>query len=195
MPEPLIVISARGVSKRFVIRSESRDGGRTWSKGENSEFPNPNSAVDFIKLKNGHLLLVYNNTNVDDRMPLTAAISTDNDKSYPHRRNILNKPGESAAYPVAVQTRDGKIHVVYTSENRTVVNHAGLAQLIQRALRGPGESRADNRILWELTGRPGLFNGPALRKEIAGEVAELAALAEEPGEFGVLLNGQPVSSV
>jgi predicted neuraminidase len=110
--------------KRFVIRSESRDGGRTWSKGVDSEFPNPNSAVDFIKLANGHLLLVYNNTNIDDRMPLTVAVSTDNDKSYPHRRNIVNKPGDTAAYPVAVQTRDGKIHVVYTSQNRQVVNHA-----------------------------------------------------------------------
>lgn len=111
-------------TSRFVLRSESRDGGRTWSKGENSEFANPNSAVDFIKLQNGHLLLVYNDTNVDDRMPLTVAISTDNDKSYPHRRDIVNKPGDTAAYPVAIQTRDGKIHVVYTSQDRQVVNQA-----------------------------------------------------------------------
>jgi len=109
---------------RFVIRSESRDGGHTWSKGVDSQFPNPNSAVDFIKLRNRHLLLVYNDTNVDDRMPLTAAISTDDDRSYPHRRNIVNQPGDTAAYPVAIQTRDGKIHVVYTSQERQVVNRA-----------------------------------------------------------------------
>jgi predicted neuraminidase len=109
---------------RFVIRSESRDGGETWSDGEDSEFPNPNSAVDFIKLQSGHLLLVYNNTNVGDRMPLTAAISTDDDRSYPHRRNLVNQPGDTAAYPVAIQTQDGKIHVVYTSQERTVVNRA-----------------------------------------------------------------------
>jgi predicted neuraminidase len=109
---------------RFVIRSVSRDGGGTWSKGDNSQFPNPNSAVDFIKLQNGHLLLLNNHTNVGDRMPLTAYISTDNDKSYPHRRHIVNKPGDTAAYPVAIQTRDGKIHVVYTSEERQVVNRA-----------------------------------------------------------------------
>jgi predicted neuraminidase len=109
---------------RFVIRCESRDGGDTWSDGENSEFPNPNSAVEFIKLRNGHLLLVYNDTNVGDRMPLTAAISTDNDKSYPHRRDIINVPGDTAAYPVAIQAQDGKIHVVYTSQERSVVNLA-----------------------------------------------------------------------
>lgn len=110
--------------QRFVIRSESRDGGQTWSKGENSPFPNPNSAVDFIKLRNNHLLLVFNDTNVGDRMPLTAAISTDNDKSYPYRRDIVNKPGDTAAYPVAIQSRDGTIHVVYTSQEREVVNRA-----------------------------------------------------------------------
>jgi predicted neuraminidase len=109
---------------RFVIRSESRDGGQTWSKGVNSQFPNPNAAVDFIKLASGYLLLVYNDTNVGDRMPLTAAISTDNDQSYPHRRDIVNKPGDTAAYPVAIQTSDGKIHVVYTSQERQVVNRA-----------------------------------------------------------------------
>jgi predicted neuraminidase/kynurenine formamidase len=110
--------------KRFVIRSESRDGGRTWSKGENSQFPNPNSAIDFIRLANGHLLLVNNDTNIGDRMPLTVAISTDGDKTYPHRRDIVNKPGDTAAYPVAIQSRDGKIHVIYTSQNRQVVNRA-----------------------------------------------------------------------
>ncbi len=109
---------------RFVIRSESHDGGRTWSEGKDTEFRNPNSAVDFIKLNNGHLLLVYNDNNEGERMPLNIAISTDNDKSYPHRRDIVNKPGDTAAYPVALQTRDGKIHVVYTSNERTVVNHA-----------------------------------------------------------------------
>ena len=112
-----------GQKDGWLVRSESRDGGRTWSKGTDSSFPNPNSATDFIKLKNGHLLLVYNDSQAD-RMPLTVAVSTDDDRSYPHRRNIVNKPGDTAAYPFAIQTKDGKIHVIYTSENRSVVNHA-----------------------------------------------------------------------
>jgi predicted neuraminidase len=110
--------------QRFVLRSESRDGGQTWTAGRDTEFPNPNSAVDCLKLKNGHLLLIYNDTNVGDRMPLTVAISTDGDKTYPHRRDIVNIPGDTAAYPVAIQTADGKIHVVYTSAERQVVNRA-----------------------------------------------------------------------
>ena len=127
--EYLVAYSRRGggygpLADGFLVRSESRDGGLTWSAGTDSPFPNPNAAADFIKLANGHLLLVYNDNNQGHRMPLTVAISTDNDKSYPYKRNIVNKPGDSAAYPVAVQTRDGKIHVIYTSEQRTVINHA-----------------------------------------------------------------------
>lgn len=112
-----------GQEDGWLVRAESHDGGRTWSEGKDSPFPNPNAATDFIKLQNGHLLLVYNNDK-KERMPLTVAISTDNDKSYPYRRNIVDKPGDTAAYPFAIQTKDGKIHVLYTSERRTVVNRA-----------------------------------------------------------------------
>jgi predicted neuraminidase len=108
----------------FLYRSESRDGGRTWSPGKRTQFRNPNSAADFIKLKNGHLLLVFNDNNQGDRNPLTVAISADNDKSYPHRRNIVDTPDDEQAYPSAIQTPDGKIHVVYTSQRRSVINHA-----------------------------------------------------------------------
>ncbi len=107
-----------------LVRSESHDGGFTWSPGKVSQFPNPNAATDFIKLRNGHLLLVYNDNANSTRMPLTAAISIDGGKTFPYQRNIVNKPGDSAAYPTAIQTSDGKIHVVYTSEKRTLINHA-----------------------------------------------------------------------
>jgi predicted neuraminidase len=112
-----------GKEDGWLVRSDSRDGGYTWSEGRDSQFPNPNSATDFIKLRNGHLLLVYNDSKLD-RMPLTVSISTDNDKSYPYKRNIVDKKHDTAAYPFAVQTKDGKVHVIYTSESRSVINHA-----------------------------------------------------------------------
>lgn len=111
-----------GQEDGWLVRSESRDGGYTWSEGRDSAFPNPNAATDFIKLKNGHLLLVYNDSKFD-RMPLTVSISTDNDKTYPFKRNIVNQKDDTAAYPFAIQTHDGKIHIIYTSESRTVINH------------------------------------------------------------------------
>lgn len=106
----------------YIVRSESRDGGRTWSPGKDSPFPNPNAAIDLLRLANGHLLLIYNDS-MNSRTPLTVALSTDNDRSYPYRRNIAEGPGDFA-YPYAIQTRDGKIHLIYTSNRRTVINRA-----------------------------------------------------------------------
>ena len=56
-------------------------------------------------------------------MPLTVAISTDNDQSWPHRRDIVNKAKDTAAYPVAIQTQDEKVHIVYTSKVRKQIDH------------------------------------------------------------------------
>jgi len=106
----------------YIVRSESHDGGRTWAEGKDSTFPNPNAAVDFIKLTNGKLLLVYNDS-MSKRTPLAVALSADLDKTYPIKRNIIDGPGDFG-YPTAFQARDGKIHVVYTSDRRSVVNHA-----------------------------------------------------------------------
>lgn len=105
---------------RYLIRAESHDGGETWSKGKDSQFPNPNAAVSFIKLQNGHLLLAYND-NMNDRNPLTIAISEDNDKTWPHRRDIGTDMTNTYAYPMAIQAKDGTIHVVYTTDVRKTV--------------------------------------------------------------------------
>lgn len=106
----------------YIVRSESHDGGATWSEGINSTFPNPNSAIEFLKLRSGALLLVFNDS-MSQRTPLTAALSTDGDKSYPFRRNLV-EGRNSFAYPIGFQAADGLVHIVYTSDQRTVINHA-----------------------------------------------------------------------
>jgi predicted neuraminidase len=124
----LLAICRRGgaydyVPDGFMVNTESHDGGLTWSGGVDTEYPNPNSAVDLIKLNNGHLVMIYNDSFAGDRMPLTMRVSTDNGKTWPHARNIVNRPGDDAAYPFMIQTADGRIHGVYTSQERTVINH------------------------------------------------------------------------
>lgn len=106
----------------YIVRGESSDGGHTWSPGADTAFPNPNSAVDLLRLANGHLVLIYNDS-MTDRSPLTAALSTDGGATWPVRRNVATGPGDFA-YPFAVQARDGRIHLVYTTDERTVVRHA-----------------------------------------------------------------------
>ena len=76
----------------------------------------------------------------------------------------------------------------FAERDGTFVNHAGLAQGIRRAVHGPGDARPDGRILWELSGRRGLFNLAAIRREMAQAIPALAALASgEIGEQGVRL--------
>ncbi|MBM3739689.1 MAG: hypothetical protein FJW39_28315 [Acidobacteria bacterium] len=109
------------VTDGYIVRAESTDGGHTWSEGADSAFPNPNSAIDFIRLRNGHLMLVYNHS-MSRRTPLRVAISRDNDRTYPYWRDI-GEGTNDFAYPVALQAMDGRIHVIYTSNRRTQVNH------------------------------------------------------------------------
>jgi predicted neuraminidase len=106
----------------FVVRTESQDGGKTWSEGVETTFPNPNAAVELIRLRNGHLLLVFNDS-FNDRSPLAAAISTDEGRTFAHRCNIAEGKGDFA-YPTAIQTADGTIHVTFTSDERTIIRHA-----------------------------------------------------------------------
>ena len=106
----------------FTVRAESQDGGKTWSEGTDTEFPNPNAAIDLLKLKNGHLLFVYNNSPIE-RTPLTVAISSDNGKTWPKRQNIATGDFDYA-YPYAIQGKDGKIRLIYTSHARSQINVA-----------------------------------------------------------------------
>ena len=53
----------------FVHRSESRDGGATWSAPEPTDVPNNNSSINVIRLADGRLAMVCN--------PTSAATSSD----------------------------------------------------------------------------------------------------------------------
>lgn len=126
-PSRLLAFCRRGGgygpgTRGYIIRAESHDGGWTWTEGRDTELPNPNAAIELTRLKSGKLLLVYN-PSMTERTPLTAALSADSGDTFPYQRNITEGPGDFA-YPVAIQTADGKIHVVYTSNRRTVINRA-----------------------------------------------------------------------
>ncbi|MEZ6044989.1 MAG: exo-alpha-sialidase [Planctomycetaceae bacterium] len=105
----------------WMVFTESHDGGWTWSKGVESKFPNPNSALDLTKLESGHLLLIYND-HMYQRRKLTLALSTDDGKTFPHRK-ILMDDEAGMAYPFMIQTKNGDIHAIFTY-NRIKVMHS-----------------------------------------------------------------------
>ena len=111
----------------WMVRTESHDGGRTWSAGEDTDIPNPNAAVDFIGLRNGRHLLVCN-PSFSERNPLQLAVSDDGGRTFPHRMDLCNEPGASFAYPTVMQAGDGRIHVLYTAAGRTELRRAVLTE-------------------------------------------------------------------
>ncbi len=107
----------------YMVRSESLDGGETWSEGVDTQYYNPNSAVELLKLKSGNLLLAYNH-HMSERDPLRLAISKDGGKTFPYHIDVAEGGPRDFAYPYLEQTKDGKIHLTFTSKERSTVNHA-----------------------------------------------------------------------
>lgn len=66
----------------------------------------------------------------------------------------------------------------FAEREGTYVNYKHLAQELRRAIRSPEDARPDGRILWELSGRTGLFRVSTLRDEVKKMIPEFAALNE-----------------
>jgi predicted neuraminidase len=105
--------------KRYLWFSESFDRGRTWSEAVRSGLPNPNSAVEVIKLKNGHWVLAYNDSQ-NKRTPLCLTLSEDEGRTWIHKRNLEDAVGGRFSYPSLCQGPDGRIHISYTFRRRSI---------------------------------------------------------------------------
>ena len=106
-----------GSALKRLQMSESSDEGVTWSIPTPTNLPNPNSAAEIIRLKNGYWALVYNDTE-EGRHCLAMSVSDDEGKSWRWTRHLEQDSRGSGAgqfhYPSIVQTRDGLMHVTYS---------------------------------------------------------------------------------
>ena len=122
------VISVGGKHLRLYARStknigricvaDSKDAGLTWSEASKLDVPNPNSGIDAVALKDGRVVLVYNNT-MDGRSPLNLAVSRDGDK-FTMFKTLEDEPRGEFSYPNVIQGRDGDLHVVYTWQRKKI---------------------------------------------------------------------------
>ncbi len=112
---------------KMILTSWSTDNGKTWSKFESSQLPNPNSGIDAVTLKNGMHVLVYNHINTAGkwgaRNVLNMAVSEDgiNWNAAVLLENDSNSDSEYS-YPAVIQTSDGMVHITYTW-NRELIKH------------------------------------------------------------------------
>ena len=105
-------------NKPTIVQSVSNDGGKTWREPIATSIPNPNAGIALRKLKNGHLVLVYNHSE-KDRTPLCIRRSLDNGSTWEEPLNLESNPGEYS-YPCVVQDSEGIIHITYTFRRYTI---------------------------------------------------------------------------
>jgi predicted neuraminidase len=121
-----------GPAPHRLHQSESVDAGETWGPVTDTDLPNPASGAEIIALRNGHWLLVSNDTD-DGRWRLTAQISDDEGKTWKWRRALADDPPGNLAgryhYPSAIQTSDGMINVTYSDHQKNPRGGAGAKDL------------------------------------------------------------------
>ncbi len=93
--------------------SESKDDGLTWGPVGACDLPNPGSGLDAVRLKNGHWVIVYNDT-VRGRNSLAVSLSDDEGRTWKWTRHLEKHAEGRYHYPAVIQGHDGTIHAVYS---------------------------------------------------------------------------------
>jgi predicted neuraminidase len=100
-----------------ICVADSFDAGVTWTPARPIELPNPNSGIDALTLRDGRVVLVFNNSE-HSRTPLSLAVSRDGE----HFRVFLtleDDPGEYS-YPALIQGQDGDLRITYTWNRKRI---------------------------------------------------------------------------
>lgn len=109
-----------------IYRSDSADGGYTWSPAYATELKNNNSGIDCVMTDNGWLWLAYNPIGLNGlRNRLVLAVSKDNGETWEDvtvlESTFFNPFGEYS-YP-AIVADGNELYITYTY-NRNHINYA-----------------------------------------------------------------------
>lgn len=99
--------------RQKVRIATSKDDGITWSPVTESDLPNPGSGLDGVRLRNGHWVLVYNDT-TRGRKSLAISLSADEGRTWQWTRHLEQHDSGAYHYPAVIQGHDETIHVVYS---------------------------------------------------------------------------------
>lgn len=118
----------------YLWESFSSDRGKTWEAAKPSKFPSSNAPGTLLRMKNGEIVLVWNNhvENVYARQSLVLAATRDGKRFHGFREidhvdfaRSPNAPRIHVTYPFLEETPDGALLVSYNrgswSRNRAVM--------------------------------------------------------------------------
>jgi predicted neuraminidase len=94
-----------------ICQADSLDNGLSWSEVRTTALPNPNSGIDAVRLRDGPLVMVYNDTE-SGRTPLNLAVS-DSGERWRNFCDLETARGEYS-YPALLQARNGDLLITYT---------------------------------------------------------------------------------
>jgi predicted neuraminidase len=117
----------------WIYESHSNDGCH-WAAPRPTELPNNNGSIQVARLKDGHLVIAFNNTQATvtrghprtaSRRILSVALSVDNGTTWPWVRDVQAAPSGSRedpeySYPSITQSPDGMIQMTFTFLRETI---------------------------------------------------------------------------
>jgi predicted neuraminidase len=104
---------------RRLHTAHSEDNGWSWSEAVPSELPNPDSALDAVRLADGRILLVYNHAE-HGRDNLCLAVSADAGRTWRTGPVLEDTAGREFSYPYLVQDDTGTLHLTYTWQRERI---------------------------------------------------------------------------
>ncbi|HVJ83741.1 MAG TPA: sialidase family protein [Planctomycetia bacterium] len=120
--DKLAFLARAGRQIGTLVRSESNDGGLTWTQAVKTPLPNPDAGADCTMLADGRLCVIYNDS-PRFRLPLRLALSSDGGKTFTPSVILESEPPGEYSYPALVQASDGTLHATYTWR-RQKIRHA-----------------------------------------------------------------------
>jgi predicted neuraminidase len=100
-----------------ICIADSFDNGLTWTQAHPTDLPNPNSGIDAVALRDGRIVLIFNNT-TQGRTPLNLAISADG-QHFKIFATLEDQPGEYS-YPAIIQGKAGELDMTYTWNRKRI---------------------------------------------------------------------------
>jgi predicted neuraminidase len=100
-----------------ICVADSFDDGLSWTQAHPTDLPNPNSGIDAVGLRDGRVVLIYNNT-TQGRTPLNLAVSADGEH-FKIFATLEDQPGEYS-YPAIIQGKAGELDITYTWNRKRI---------------------------------------------------------------------------
>ncbi|MFP4027226.1 MAG: exo-alpha-sialidase [Candidatus Brocadiia bacterium] len=127
-----MVMLIRSDGAGCLLRSDSKDRGRTWSDPRRTDIPNPGSKFRLFRLKDRRILLVHNPNPATShpnsepqkqcqRNPLSIWISDDDMESWGYKRDLTDFPGMLAYPDGVVDEANNTLHMAFDYNRHDVI--------------------------------------------------------------------------